>query len=436
MDGTTTKDYFPLYDGTGHLTGLSDSAGNLVAEYWYGPFGELLEAKGEMADANPFRYATKYFDTETGLYYFGHRYYDPTSGQWMSREILGEDESLNLYIPNRNDPVNFVDRLGLAAVAIDGAVSSTLETVNRIITGEPEPSLDEEIATTMVLAESGPQDLIELAFVDSLVQATAMPDPEIDWSHDHSLKLWAKDERTPLSDVNALADSLTNDATTKAYLREVSQGRSDGAADWRLFSSTAEGASYMTPVGWETAATKGLAASIIAIRGVKAARGFSRALHHGDEAIEMAMEAKFAVNREFRIGEEIAGLKIQRVLPGNNGKIALIGRSMGNSNMVGVRDAHRELVRRGYNVEIFDASALSGDTLRRFQAASKQFEQSTQGWNIRLSNSELMKLDMYKLNKEWARMLKADGYQVLDFGDINNNGFSPFYSMEKLILFK
>jgi RHS repeat-associated protein len=111
--GTTTNDYHPLFDGSGHVTGLTDSSGNLVAEYWHGPFGELIEAQGEMADANPFRYATKYYDTETGLYYFGHRYYDPVSGQWMNREPLGEDESLNLYSYCHNDPVNKVDVLGL-----------------------------------------------------------------------------------------------------------------------------------------------------------------------------------------------------------------------------------------------------------------------------------------------------------------------------------
>jgi RHS repeat-associated protein len=111
--GTTINDYYPLFDGTGHVTGLTDSAGNLVAEYWWGPFGELLEARGEMADANPFRYATKYYDTETGLYYFGHRYYDPVTGQFLSREPLGESESLNLYQYGHGDPINKVDVRGL-----------------------------------------------------------------------------------------------------------------------------------------------------------------------------------------------------------------------------------------------------------------------------------------------------------------------------------
>jgi RHS repeat-associated protein len=118
--GQTTKDYYPLYDGTGHVVGLADGAGNLVAEYWWGPFGELIEAKGEMAQANPWRYATKYFDSETGLYYFGHRYYEPVTGQWLNREPLGEDESLNLYAYCHNDPINKVDVLGLSEAAITG----------------------------------------------------------------------------------------------------------------------------------------------------------------------------------------------------------------------------------------------------------------------------------------------------------------------------
>lgn len=111
--GQVTQSYYPLYDGSGHVTALADSAGKLVAKYAYGPFGELASVSGPMADANPWRYATKYFDAETGLYYFGHRYYDPVTGQWLSRELLGEDESLNLYAYCHNDPVNKIDVLGL-----------------------------------------------------------------------------------------------------------------------------------------------------------------------------------------------------------------------------------------------------------------------------------------------------------------------------------
>ncbi len=101
------------YDGTGHVVALTDINKNLLATYQYGPFGEKISAQGPRANSNPWRYATKYLDEEIGLYYYGHRYYDPITGQWLSREPLGESESVNLYSYCHNDPVNHVDVLGL-----------------------------------------------------------------------------------------------------------------------------------------------------------------------------------------------------------------------------------------------------------------------------------------------------------------------------------
>jgi RHS repeat-associated protein len=117
--GTTTTEIIPLYDGTGHIVALTDIHKTLLATYAYGPFGEKISAEGPQAQSNPWRYATKYLDEETGLYYFGHRYLDPITGQWMSRDPLGESQGPNLFIYCHNDPVNHVDVLGLAEVAID-----------------------------------------------------------------------------------------------------------------------------------------------------------------------------------------------------------------------------------------------------------------------------------------------------------------------------
>lgn len=113
--GNTTKDIIPLYDGGGNVIALADINKNLLASYQFGPFGEKISATGPNANSNPWRWATKYFDEETGLYYFGKRYYDPITGQWLSREILGESESINLYSYCHNDPINKVDVLGLSA---------------------------------------------------------------------------------------------------------------------------------------------------------------------------------------------------------------------------------------------------------------------------------------------------------------------------------
>ena len=127
--GTQTKDYYPLYDGCGHVIALADSNGNLVAEYAYGPFGELIHAKGPMAQINPIRYATKYYDSELGLYYFGQRYLDPITNQWLSREPLGEGVSVNLYSYCHSDPINKVDMQGLEEVVVGPVLRKGIPTM-------------------------------------------------------------------------------------------------------------------------------------------------------------------------------------------------------------------------------------------------------------------------------------------------------------------
>jgi RHS repeat-associated protein len=92
---------------------IDDSGSNIVARYEYDPWGVLLSATGPAVDACPFRWQTKYIDAETGLYYFGYRFFDSLTGRWLSRDPLEEDGGVNLYAFCGNDPVNGVDPLGL-----------------------------------------------------------------------------------------------------------------------------------------------------------------------------------------------------------------------------------------------------------------------------------------------------------------------------------
>ncbi|MCX8154905.1 MAG: hypothetical protein N3J91_00400 [Verrucomicrobiae bacterium] len=108
--------YFPVYDGNGNVMGYVRGAdGLLVAQYEYGPFGELLRASGPLSQTfNPL-FSTKYLDWETGLYYYGYRYYSPTSGRWLSRDLIAEWGGNNLYGFVYNSSANRIDRLGLQA---------------------------------------------------------------------------------------------------------------------------------------------------------------------------------------------------------------------------------------------------------------------------------------------------------------------------------
>ena len=82
-------------DANGNITlAASVSNGAVVAVYEYGPFGESLRTTGPAALDNPFRFSTKYTDDETGLLYYGYRYYAPMLGRWLSRDPIGEQAGM------------------------------------------------------------------------------------------------------------------------------------------------------------------------------------------------------------------------------------------------------------------------------------------------------------------------------------------------------
>ncbi len=82
----------------------------------------ISEAARKAGITNPLRFAGQYFDRETGLHYNQHRYYDPTSGRFVSKDPIGLAGGINVwqYAPN---PVGWIDPLGLARIknAIEGA---------------------------------------------------------------------------------------------------------------------------------------------------------------------------------------------------------------------------------------------------------------------------------------------------------------------------
>ena len=111
----------PAYDGNGNLTALiAKGTDTLLAEYEYTAFGETLTAKGPHAQNNSYRFSTKPLDTDTGLYYYGYRYYDPTAGRWPSRDPIEEEGGPNLYGFVSNDPISYFDILGNIVYGIDG----------------------------------------------------------------------------------------------------------------------------------------------------------------------------------------------------------------------------------------------------------------------------------------------------------------------------
>ena len=108
---------FTEYDGNGNVTGLVRAFDAMeVATYEYGPFGESVRVSG-IGGLNPFQFSTKYTDDETGLLYYGYRYYSPSQGRWVSRDPCGEEGGFNIHAFDGNDEINRWDFLGLTISA-------------------------------------------------------------------------------------------------------------------------------------------------------------------------------------------------------------------------------------------------------------------------------------------------------------------------------
>src|SRR5439155_16098833 len=115
--------HFAAYDGNGNVVALVDgSTGVSSANYEYGAFGETIRASGTQAKLNPLRFSTKYTDDETDFVYYGYRYYNPSTGRWLSTDPVGEKAGPNLYGFVSNSPIYRWDSFGLADTGpVDGS---------------------------------------------------------------------------------------------------------------------------------------------------------------------------------------------------------------------------------------------------------------------------------------------------------------------------
>jgi len=111
---TSAGTYYYLMDDLGSVLKVVDSSGTVKNSYYYDAFGNSLN-KSETV-SNPWQFAGGYFDTTTGLYKFGTRYYDPQQGRWTQMDpvggSVGKIGSGNPYVYADNVPTMHVDPSG------------------------------------------------------------------------------------------------------------------------------------------------------------------------------------------------------------------------------------------------------------------------------------------------------------------------------------
>jgi RHS repeat-associated protein len=100
------------------MAGLVAQNGSTTARYEYGPFGEMIRSSGDYASANPIRWSSKLYDDETGLSYYGLRYYTASLGRWANRDPIGEEGGTHLYAFLLNSPGSKIDAIGTSLLSV------------------------------------------------------------------------------------------------------------------------------------------------------------------------------------------------------------------------------------------------------------------------------------------------------------------------------
>jgi RHS repeat-associated protein len=72
-----------------------------------------MTQSGNLATANRYRFSSKEVHSQSGMYYYGFRFYEPHLQRWVNRDPIGEFGGVNLYGFCRNSPTDRRDAFGL-----------------------------------------------------------------------------------------------------------------------------------------------------------------------------------------------------------------------------------------------------------------------------------------------------------------------------------
>jgi RHS repeat-associated protein len=179
-DIVTEKTYYFLNDHLGNADVITDDKGNVVERADYLPYGEdRLRIEENGVPETDYKFTGKEKDDETGLYYYGARYYDSGTGRFTSydplllnidgmtqderNEFLSNPQNFNGYAYALNNPVKYVDENGefavvpviAFAISVIGAFIGSYQNVAAPdVNSAPAPVRDEgEIIASMAAGE-------------------------------------------------------------------------------------------------------------------------------------------------------------------------------------------------------------------------------------------------------------------------------------------
>lgn len=117
--GTQGQQYWYHFNGLGSVAGLTKQNGQSTHNYRYDAFGGVIPANGNWTQPhNEYTLTGKAWDDHTETFYFGARFYDPLSANWLTQDTYRGDSinplTLHRYNYVLNSPINFIDVYGFS----------------------------------------------------------------------------------------------------------------------------------------------------------------------------------------------------------------------------------------------------------------------------------------------------------------------------------
>lgn len=142
----------------GDIIGILNSNYQEIVKYTYDAYGNILSVVDNsninLAEINPFRYRSYYYDTETGMYYLNSRYYDSNIGRFINADnvLYSGDYTIshNLFVYCNNNFITNIDETGTFFKKIGKIIKKTVKnkidkvnkTINAIKKGNVEGVID------------------------------------------------------------------------------------------------------------------------------------------------------------------------------------------------------------------------------------------------------------------------------------------------------
>jgi RHS repeat-associated protein len=240
------QQYFVTEIGAGSVWGEIDSTGAVLRRYRYAPFGTLTDSLNPVSSL---RFTGREYDTETQLYYYRARYYDPSLARFISEDPVGLNGGINQYAYAANDPIDHADPTGKGCIWVSGATGYTYDPglgvyVLTIYGGQMYCSDDGGIFSSGIGSDGvfGAELASLDAYYNMLEAATYIMDRMSYFQHlsDEAAKLKKREEQQHIQDA-ALCNQLNSEANDRLSEAKWVTGTVGGLAGTTNLAATGGG---------------------------------------------------------------------------------------------------------------------------------------------------------------------------------------------------